>query len=334
MAADGIRVLLIGDPHVTVEELPDCQRLLDYVDRVAVETNPKIICFLGDQHHNHAVVRVEVLEFWARWIRERKSWVTPVWMLVGNHDRSHDAAVTGNTLRYENENDKLTVVAIPKHYGPLTFLPWYANPEDFRAAASGRKVLICHQTIQGARYENGYPAQDGVPEADVPAHTIISGHIHTPQEFGKTWYVGAPRWRIASDANVDRFLWLVDFDPVTGQIVTRTPYKTSGVCSKIWALEDTEGPNDTMVADLVQTHPLDRVTVSVRGSPTYVETQCAFWRGKGYKALPFPTRERRHEVRESDGVGVALRKHVESYRPKFGTPPEVLQKLVAERVRL
>ena len=330
MSSDLLRVLLIGDPHVTVEELEDCRRLLELVDKVAVEEKPAVICFLGDQHHNHAVIRVEVLEFWAKWLLERKSWYFPTWMLVGNHDRSHDASVPGNTLRYENENTKATIIDRPKDSGPLRFLPWYAKPDDFVAAAGDAKVLICHQTIQGARYENGFPAQDGVPEAAVPAHTIISGHIHTPQDFGKTWYPGAPRWRIASDANVPRHIWSVDFHPETGKVMDRRAFPTEGVCRARYHFEVREGSD----AEVPPVSDPSMVTIALHGSPEFCEQRGAFYRGFGWKVLPFPTRERRHEVRESDGVGVALRKHVETYQPKFGTPPDVLKKLVAERVSL
>src|SRR5882757_792955 len=83
--------------HVTVEELADSQALIDYILQLADEHNPEHIVFLGDQHHNHAVVRVEVLDFW---VQNLKKFKHPVIMLIGNHDMSHDASVSAHALRY------------------------------------------------------------------------------------------------------------------------------------------------------------------------------------------------------------------------------------------
>src|SRR6185369_11497831 len=138
------------------------------------------------------------LELWSKWLETKGK--QKIWFLVGNHDRSHDTNITGNTLRYASPT--VTVVDEPMTLGNgLVFMPWYAKPQDFIKAAGNYTTLICHQTLQGAKYENGFPAADGVPAEMVPAKTIISGHIHTPQMFGKVWYPGAPRWRIATDAN-------------------------------------------------------------------------------------------------------------------------------------
>lgn len=333
-----MRVLLIGDPHVTVEELDDCKRLLDLVDKVALAELPDIICFMGDQHHTHAVVRVEVLEFWTKWLCERKC-QRDVFMLVGNHDRSNDLGVEGHTLRYGNLYDDhgATIVATPEDWGPVRFMPWYPTAEEFVKAAGDRKALICHQTMQGSHYENGYPAKDGVAAELVPAKTIISGHLHTPQAFGKVWYPGAPRWRTASDANIDRALWLVDIDD-TGAIVSKRPFPTNGVCRALYTFEDREGlGDDTDTPEIAWMQQPLKLTVNIFGSPVYVEDRTKHWKNlfPGCRVNPFPTREAKHAgVRESDGVQVALKRYVEAYQPRFGTPLDQLQKLVGERVRL
>lgn len=339
--SEQLRVLFIGDPHVTVEELPDCARLLTYVDRIACEEKPDLIVFLGDQHHNHAVIRVEVLDFWQKWFEARQSKDIPVYMLVGNHDRSHDASVTGNTLRYTGN---CLVVTHSMRHGPLAFVSWQPTQDAFRdqvksATAANQflpqpaTVLVCHQTFAGSRYENGFYAPDGFAAEELPATLVISGHIHTPQAFGKVWYPGAPRWRIATDANTERALPLVTFDAVTGAVLDRKLFETEKVCIPLVVLEDTEGGvHDIMTPGLG--NPNARVTVNVRGTQEYVTSRASFWKAKGYRVVPFPTREAKHKVRESDGISTALKKHIETYEPRFGSDLSVLQKLVAERIQL
>lgn len=326
-----VRVLLIGDPHVTVEELADCQRLLDYVEKVASEAKPTAIVFLGDQHHNHAVIRVEVLDLWYKWLGKMTfEHEQRVIMLVGNHDRSHDTAIAGNTLRY---NNVAKIVSEPFDITEnVRLVPWCAKPEDFVRMAGNATTVICHQTLQGAHYENGFPATDGVGAELLPAKHVISGHIHTPQKFGKVWYPGAPRWRTLSDANISRAIWSVDFD-ASGAMVAAKEFTTVGVCTALYTIDDREGDQESAPGGFAQ--PC-RAIVNIFGSPGYVEARTKFWRTAqpGCRINPFPTRESKHVIRESDGVPVALKRHVETYQSRYGTSTAVLQKMVAERVRL
>ena len=57
-----LRLLIVGDPHVTVEELGDCQGLMALIDQT-LEADPTIdhVVFLGDLHHNHRLIDVDVM---------------------------------------------------------------------------------------------------------------------------------------------------------------------------------------------------------------------------------------------------------------------------------
>lgn len=324
------RMLLVGDPHAAVEELEDCRRLLARIEFVAAAEHPDAIVFLGDQHHTHAVVRVEVLDFWSKALKRLAEVTTAkIYMLVGNHDRSHDSGITAHGLRYADSG--CVIVDGPVWASPgVLLLPWYATQERFLAEAQDAPadLLICHQTFDGSKYENGFYAPDGIDAKLVRAPMIISGHIHTPQEFGKVWYPGAPRWRIATDANTDRNIWL--YEHYRDGAPVRRGWPTSGYCRALYHVVDVEGQE--LPEPEVQ-EPA-RITVDVHGSSDYVKARLAFWKARGALPRGFSTREVKSRVRESDGIVKALQKYVETWKSRHGTDTEVLKKMVGDRIHV
>lgn len=318
------RLLLVGDPHVTPDELSDCVALIRRVKTVSSEADA--IVFLGDQHHNHALVSVYVMNFWKDALEELRD--RDVYMLVGNHDRVNDTKSPLHGLHY----DRAKVVEGPVSLGGIRLLPWYPDPVEFlkNANVGDPRTLICHQTFDGSTYENGFYAKDGIDASQVTAKSIISGHIHTPQTLGKVFYPGAPRWRTVSDANQDRHLVTAEFDD-QGNLVSTFKHSTQGHCTALWQLQDTEDGAEGHVPEFVAPY---RLSVDVRGSPEYVEDRTKFWVAKGARVRPFPTRQVVAAVRESDGINQALSKFITTYKPKYGTSLEVLSKAIAERIHV
>jgi len=322
-------LLLVGDPHVTVEEIPDCNRLIDCILDVLGKVPVKGVVFLGDLHHNHALVRIEVMEFWRKAFHRIKLAFPNIniYALVGNHDRSHDYSVKANAL----QSYAIDVIQSPSEImRGVVAAPWYPDPSSFLKALDGQqgKTLICHQTFDGSKYENGFFASDGVDPALVQFDNVIAGHIHAPQIVGKVWYIGAPRWRIASDANTPRALWVFDFDD-DGNIVGRKPFPTSGWCREIWHLVDKE-------EDPIEvTRPEKGILrVDIHGSAEWVEAKKAKWEAVGARVATFPVVARSSLVRESEGISVALSKFVDVWVPKYGTSIDQLKKMVAERINV
>jgi len=326
-----MKLLLVGDPHVTVEEIPDCQALLDLVLGTARQHHPDYVVFLGDLHHGHAVVRVEVMDFWKRNLAVLGQDGQKSILLVGNHDRPNNVNLKMDALVYESPTTH--VVSEPEAIGDVRFVPWTPSNEEFVAACGDAKVIFAHQEFKGGQFDNGMFIPNGVDPDSIPATAIVSGHIHKPAMFGTVWYPGSPRWRTASDANVDRAIWLVEVQD--GQVSDSGPglgpISTRGVCRALYHIEDIEG-NPAQETFPVQ-EPA-RVTVNVRGGAEYVNTRKAFWAAQGASVATFPTQETVRDVRESDGLPRALQKHIAQYKPKYGTPVEVLTKMVNERISI
>jgi len=324
------KILFIGDPHVVVEELSDCERLIDLVCEVLASNPIDEVVLLGDLYNNHNVMRVEVMDFWRKSIDRLRTRIrrNDIVALVGNHDFAGEGA-TAHALMAHSE--ALYVLERPEVQNSVLYLPYMSRPEEFVTACNERPTttVICHQTFNGAKYENGFYAPDGVDPDAIPQQYVISGHIHTPQSIGKVRYVGAPRWRSISDANIDRQLNVFTFDE-TGTPVDVQQFATATHCRMIRTANDTaEQPFD--LEQLSATATVDW-RVDVYGHSEHVKERACILQRAGVKVRAFPDRENVVSVKESEGIPQSFEKFSNDFVPKNGTPLTELQKLARERL--
>ncbi len=323
------RPLIVGDVHATPDELTDCQALMTFVEKTAVESAASHIILLGDNYHTHNLIRVEVMAFWREVFARLKARGIPVYALVGNHDYAGEGQLIHAMMAHEHV---VTVVDRPTVVGPALCLPYYADREAFVRDANDtdRKILVCHQTFEGSKYENGFFASDGVSPNLLSHKLVISGHIHTPQGFKvpngpEVTYIGAPRWRTASDANIDRAIVLYDF---AGDAVA-TPFDTGTICRQIRMITDT--PKFPVALPL---DPRAEWRIDIHGPANWVEARKAELSGPGVRVRTFPTKSNHGPVRESEGISVAFRGYLRKFQPKFGTPTARLEEMSQERLRV
>lgn len=340
------RVLWCGDPHVTVEDLDDCEQLLWLINAAIASRAPiDMVVFAGDLHHTHSLVHVEVIAFWRRWFQNLG---VPIVALKGNHDEpSTNAEGLGpNALMAYKDMPGVLVVDRPIVKDGLGFLPYYASNDLFLQAAQNClergavHTLFCHQTFDGSRYENGAPAIHGVEPDKVPQAFVISGHIHTPQEFAKKiWYPGAPRHRTRSDANSARDIWIMKFSD-EGVFQGAEPISTFPSCHEIRHTVIRDGvPVDGYAMDF-QLSTLgppavpDNVTwyVDLYGDAPTNELLQKILRPSGHLLRTFNTDGPAPRVRESEGVVDSFRKWMSAFRARNGTPPAALLKAAEERL--
>ncbi len=262
-----------------------------------------------------------------------------VTVICGNHDRPGDESTTSHAMLAHDQQRNVHVVDRPQLLTWITpkaaAIPYMASNERFleAAAAVGGSTLLAHQTFQGAKYDNGFFCPDGIPVDGIPHDLVISGHIHAPQSFGKVWYVGAPRWRTLDDANTDRNLWLVDLDdPKHCQ-----SFSTVGICWEIRHIVLTPSEADVPTFDppLIggELHPGIEWRLDIKGPAAFVDKWKSAFSASNVKIRTFITDTASTvKVRESQGIGKAFESFKDSYTPRYGTPKETLDKLVASRV--
>jgi DNA repair exonuclease SbcCD nuclease subunit len=324
-----VRALLVGDVHAVESELEDCQNLIDYVEKVAKEEKVDLIIFMGDLYNNHAVMRVEVMAFWQRAFDQLEFAAKSLIILVGNHDFAGEG-LTDHALMahgYQIQGHIVSEYTVLKDgVGALA----YTSDKDVfvqnckMLKDMGCDTILCHQTFSGAKYDNGMYAPDGLDPEAIPQTRVISGHIHAPQSFGKVTYIGAPRWRTLSDANVDRSIVVYDF--VTHE---RKDFPTAGVCREIRYYEDT--PDSPLAMDTFEKASSVDWRIDIKGPADYIEARKLELSGKA-RVRTFKTDKPQATVRESDGVDLAFERFLSNYTSKYGTPKDRLQAAAHERL--
>lgn len=312
-----MKLLLIGDSHVRPGELSDAQVLVDQICEVANSNKVDSIVFLGDQFDTHSIIHSLVMNFWRRAFKQIKEMtgVFPI-ALVGNHDYTSD----GSGQHAMASCDGLVqIIERPIVVDDILYVPYIHNNQDFLTQI--RKydvdVLVGHVTIDGASYENGFYAQGGVKQSDIPQRTIISGHIHKPAKFGNVFYTGASRWLSANDANQERQLWLYDGIQMNG-----IPSK----CRQKVALLETEAAVHTKLPENTD------VIMTIRGNKAFVSERLNLWKGKCKIRTDIVEDTRQVVVSESKGIDVSF----VSWFQKFQgvSSRENLAKLVLERLNV
>lgn len=335
-----MRLLLVGDPHVTVDDLDDAQKLIGGIVEVCQEENPDAVVILGDLHHNHALVRVEVMDFWRKAFLQLAPALrlgNNVFLLVGNHDRPNDLSTPAHAL--SGYSDALVkVIDKPQTIGQDIWLLPYMSNEAFVEAVlklPKPKMLICHQTFDGSTYDNGFYAPDGIDPALVGVPVIVSGHIHTAQivnwSGGYIDYIGSPRWRIASDANVEKNIVIWDTDAQTCKA-----FATAKWCSPMGHAQIPAGVDVRSVKVPFSDNPRARISIEATGPKASLEALVASIKDVYPRARvrPVPT-DRAATVAgvvESQGIGKALDRYMRAYVPKHGTDPGVLREMVTKHL--
>lgn len=329
-----MRFILVGDPHVSPNNIEDAQKLVDYAADLASDHKATLL-FLGDLHHNHAVMHLKVHAFWTRffWNLEERDEPIKTIALVGNHDMAGDGSNTWtNSLMahkgWHEDPDRLIICDTPFVGGGILFIPYVKDNAEFVKICNLYKtrVVFCHATFDGAAYENGFFAKDGIDQNLIPQKLVISGHIHRSGRYGKVWYPGSPRWLTLSDANQDKAIWYIEFDE-NYNLINTIAYPTENVCRKIYHLEDRESSPISDCLDPNHTYHID-----IYGSPAWIEQRTPTFKAQGAKIRTFKDQIKQIRVKESDGVDTAFQKWVSNYQPNYGSSPQELNELVKERL--
>ena len=277
-----MKILRVGDPHIKVSNLDESDRLMQFVLDQANSLSVDTVEFLGDMADTHAIVRLEVLEFLDRWFRTFASQGFKTIVLVGNHDLTGSYSSKYSALTpFRNILGNLKIIETPTLIGKIGYLPYIHDNEVFvseanNLAALGAKVLVSHTTYEGSAYDNGMYAPNGVnhEHIDLSVTNLVSGHIHSTQEFGRVQYPGTARWATASDANAEKGIYLYTHDE-EGAIAARDFIDTKSVCTPIIGIERKE--SDTSPLSIPEGA---EVYLSLIGTSAWIQSVKEELRGK------------------------------------------------------
>lgn len=253
------KILRVGDPHIMVSNLKDAEKLMDFVIETASKEKADVIEFLGDLFHTHAIMRVEVVDFWSKAFKQIERKGIECRVLVGNHDQpgSKEKEQIMNALNIFDKTPpehtstlgRRIIINKPIIINNIAYIPYMSDKESFLQIThelfgqGAEKLLVAHQTFTGATYENGFYAEDGIDPDLVAQENIIAGHIHKQQQIGKCWYQGTPKWDTLSDANEDKGIWLYTHLE-NGSVKSKKFISTAKIVTPIYKITMNEGDEE------------------------------------------------------------------------------------------
>lgn len=266
-----IKVLRVGDPHVQISNLKDSEKLIDFIIKTAIDHKVMNVEFLGDLFHTHAVVRIEVIDFWQKAFKKIIASNLNCTVLVGNHDQpgSKEKEQEMNALNIFNVHDNFTIVNRPSEILGIAYIPYMSDRQAFIDAAKqlydkgATELLVAHQTFTGAQYENGFFSEEGIDPALIPQKQIISGHIHKSQQVGKCFYPGTPKWDTMADANEPKGIWIFTHTD-SGEYTDKEFISTSEIVTPIICYDIKEGD------DLPEISSSSRNYVTLEGKTAWI----------------------------------------------------------------
>jgi DNA repair exonuclease SbcCD nuclease subunit len=327
------RTLVVGDPHVTPQELPDCEQLWDLVCNSLEKYDCDNLVLLGDIHNTHDILNTKVVDFWTKRLAQLLGKVHVV-ALCGNHDQYSP------TIRHPHSlisyQDLCQVVDKPKYswYLDACVMPYYVNPAEFIVEAVALKAktpevntLFCHQTFSGADEGLGFYADEAVEPSAIPFDQIISGHIHKPMHLGKAWYVGSPRWRTLTDAETPvRSIYVLE----QGKEPIGIP--TNSHCVRIFRFKDSEEISLDINLTAEELKRAD-IRITINGTPDYISKRMTELKSKyNARCQGLPIRGKLAKASEAEGVDNAFRKFGNNFSPPNGTDKETLLKEIYARL--
>lgn len=279
------KVLIVGDPHLKIGTIKEAGSFLDGLLAIVQDGHYDQVVILGDLFDTFAVIRSEVLALWARFLSAASS-KSEIVILVGNHDMAGENG-GAHALEPFKSFDNVTVVdEICNNGGSAYYVPFYRSNEEFvnvcKSLPHG-SVLFCHQSFNGAQFDNGFYDPHGVDPISV-AHlsAVISGHIHKNQKIGNIWYPGTPYQMNFSDAGENKGVFEIELTNSGYNILKQLEIKLP----QYFILEaPTVSELKQAVSQIVQSE-VDLSAMNLKlmanGGPAEIEQ---FWKDDSVKAL-------------------------------------------------
>lgn len=342
-----MKILRMGDPHVTASNLEESDRLMEFAVKTAYEKKVDRFEILGDLFDTHAVVRAEVLAFWTKWFKilggfESDTYIQTV-VLVGNHDQKGNKESEGDihalvpfknftTARHGNKENLKIIdhpTLLPDNKGKyIAYIPHISGAENFLQSARNLKAcdtnnkashVVCHQTFLGATYENGIFAEDGIDINEVPFDHIISGHIHKTQiikkkTVGECFYPGTARYMKSTDANTKKGIYIFEDEKVIEFV------STEGVVTPMYTITLNEPE------EVPELNPRAKTVLELHGSSQWISKIKKAYKNKA-SIRSFPT------DRKASKVDASKLETVEDYADGFQFSPTVTKVDVMDYLR-
>jgi DNA repair exonuclease SbcCD nuclease subunit len=329
-----MKYLLVGDMHTKLDSIEESRRLIVWITKEAKKLDATPI-FLGDQYDGQAIIRSEVLEFWV-WAyaymnnalsgdEDKVSTIS----LTGNHDLNSDSSASAMSAHEKQTTVAASHLNVDKNYlpiGEMAAIGFVRDNQQFidlanLAAANGCKTILCHAEFNGAQYDNGFWAPNGIDITKLPKGVqFISGHIHKAQAYDNINYIGTPRHLTRSDIGETKGITLFS-EEKDGLLLGFIPTPKE-VSEPFTYMEVTQ---ESQLKDIPAS---SRTYVDIKGTPEMIKK---LLRGipETAKVRTFPDQNREAiTVKESDGIASAFGQFAEKHFEDNNTPAALRLKAI------
>jgi DNA repair exonuclease SbcCD nuclease subunit len=324
--------LVVGDIHAKMSNFYETAKLLSFIQSKFSEMNCRNLILLGDLTNDHAVLRQEIAYQLLDFIKAIHYMVGTdrrrIIVIAGNHDGASPTSTDKNSVDLLL-SQHATVVSGEQAYVlydlGYVFMPFIHDNSKFTEIANTAyesiytvdqsPTLFCHQTFDGAAYENGHPCPSGVDSNQIKFDCIISGHIHKRQIINnKVVYVGTPRPVSSSEANDEKFIFAIS--NVDG-VQNFQPVSTKDIVKHYYTYDISNDSQCTDILGVLSAMDLtkDDVRIRIEGSQAFydrtVELLAPF--AKGIKIIPNIKKDFEKKVNleaTNDSIETALMKYV------------------------
>lgn len=225
------KILILGDMHfkdnlsyadyVQDRRIPEKKAILDFI--VDSSSDCSAIVFMGDNmnsKNNSAKSIREFIEFVERFDDKK------VYIILGNHEKKGDGSSALDFMEEINKPNWTIVTRKPLTVdGGYTFLPYMSNSElgcstskgsleKILPELSGGTYLFAHHAISDTFAQDGVNVNDFkemiLPKEELESRysMIIAGHVHYPQQIGRTIITGSTFTDACGDH--EKFIWKIN----------------------------------------------------------------------------------------------------------------------------
>ncbi|CAH6418944.1 Exonuclease [uncultured virus] len=285
----GLKILLIGDPHVKYDNELEINLALSRLVALIIAENPDVVIVLGDILHKHEKIDMGPLHRASAFLLALQSVSRHLIVLIGNHDRRNNKVFQTdehpfNMLKLWPRTtvvDKALVLDLINSEGkkyPFACVPYVeaGRFEEALTTADMKKpykevnAIFAHQEFKGSKM-GAITSNDGDPW-DLTHPDVWSGHIHDdqtlPTKEGNIHYIGTPIQHGYGDKTnkTVSFLYYVPVEGVEGRVrLDRRVRVSLGIPRKI---EVTLTPEELAVYEHV---PDTHVKIRVEGLATVIK---------------------------------------------------------------
>lgn len=299
-SGDGIRALVIGDPHLRVKYIRVVDDFIHQTIELTESQKPHFVVVLGDTLHHHEQAHEACHRRAVEWFKAIAK-LTQLYVLIGNHDRPNNSHFLTSDHFFNGLKGHKNIVIVDKLHSMeaqmhgkkfrFVFVP-YVPPGRFQDALDTLdvsiaddppKAIFAHQEFRGVKM--------GAIESEVgdewPSSNpfVITGHIHEHQTVGKNiLYVGTPYQTTFAEAN-NKGVFIFSFGGDQGdsakriRLKLRVKQKVVLQASEVkgWTIPNADDPDNNLMDLRVEIHGKKEDLEAVKFQATFKTLQKLPW---------------------------------------------------------